>query len=192
MSVCQLGDFNLSGGLSVCVSVLLMFGMGFVCLCVSAGYVWHGVCLFVRGYKLCLAWGLSVCASVLVMWHGVCLFVRGYKLCLARFVSLCVMFGMGFVCLCVGTGYAWHGVCLFVRGYKLCLAWGLSLCASVLVMFGMGFVCRKHSSLIVFGIFGSPEKDCFLVLKRTVYYSRIHILPSCQATAPSLLRYSFR
>ena len=137
MSVCQLGDFSLSGGLSVCVSVLVMFGMGFVCLCVGTSYVWCGVCLFVHGYKLCLAWGLSVCASVQVM------------------------FGVGFVCLCVGTSYVWHGVCLFVRWYKLCLAWGLSVCAWVLVMFGMGFVCRKHSSLIVFVIFGSPEKDCF-------------------------------
>ena len=81
-----------------------------------------------------------------------------------------------------------QGVCLFVCQYKLCLAWGLSVCAWVQVMFGMGFVCRKHSSLIVFGIFGSPEKDCFLVLKRTGDYSRIHILPSCQATAPSLLK----
>ena len=64
-----------------------------------------------------------------------------------------------------------HGVCLFVRWYKLCLAWGLSVCALVQVMFGMGFVCSKHSSLIVFGIFGSPEKDCLLDLKRTVIVS---------------------
>ena len=90
---------------------------------------------------------------------------------------------MGFVCLCVGTSYVWHGVCLFVRRYKLCLAWGLSVCASVQVMFGMGFVCSKHSSLIVFGTFGS-----LLVLKRTVYCSRTYILPSFQATAPSLLK----
>ena len=55
--------------------------------------VCHRVCLSVRGYKLCLAWGLSVCASVLVM------------------------FGMGFVCLCVVTSYVWHGDCLFVRRY---------------------------------------------------------------------------
>ena len=80
-----------------------MFSMGFVCLCVSTSYVWHGVCLFVRQYYLCLAWGLSVCASVLVM------------------------FGMGVVCLCVSTSYVWHGVCLFVRQYYLCLAWGLSV-----------------------------------------------------------------
>ena len=65
----------------------------------------------------------------------------------------------------------WHGVCLFVRLNKLCLAWGLSVCALVQVMFGMGFDCSKHSSLIVFGIFGSPEKDCLLVLKRTVIIS---------------------
>ena len=45
-----------------------MFGMGFV---------WHGVCLFVRLNRLCLAWGLSVCPSEQVM------------------------FGMGFVCLSV-------------------------------------------------------------------------------------------
>ena len=77
--------------------------MGFVCLCVGISYAWHGVCLFVRWYKLCLAWGLSVCALVQVM------------------------FGMGFVCLCVGTSYVWHGVYLFVRWYKLCLAWGLSV-----------------------------------------------------------------
>ena len=71
------------------------------------------------------------------------------------------MFGMGFVCLCVGTSYV--------------LAGGLSVCALVQVMFGMGFVClcvgtsyvcmgfvcSKHSSLIVFGIFGSPEKDFY-------------------------------
>ena len=41
--------------------------------------------------------------------------------------SVQVMFGMGFVCLCVGTCYVWHGVCLFVRLYKLGLAWGLSV-----------------------------------------------------------------
>ena len=119
--------------------------MGFVCLSVCTSYVWHGVCLFVRLYKLCLAWGLSVC----------CL----QKLCLAWGLSVCpsvqVMFGMGFVCLSVCTSYVWHGVCLFVRLYKLCLAWGLSVCClqklclawglsvcpSVQVMFGMGFVC---------------------------------------------------
>ena len=99
---------------------------------------------------------------------------------------LCVwlLFGTGFVCLlgvylvfvCLSicTSYVWHGVCLFVRLNKLCLAWGLSVCPSEQVMFGMGFVCSKHSSLIVFGIFGSP--------------SRTYIVPSCQATAPSLLK----
>ena len=167
-------------------------------LCVA--FVWHWVCLFVgrvscvclfvRLNKLCLAWGLSVCPSDQVIfgtgfvclsvctsyvWHGVCLFVRLYKLCLPRALSFCpseqVMFGTG-----------------FVRLYKLCLARGLSVCPSVQLMFGMGFVCSKHSSLIVFGIFGSPEKDCLLVLKRTGYCSRSYILPSCQATAPSLLK----
>ena len=59
----------------------------FVCLSVCTSYVWHGVCLFVRLYKLCLAWGLSVCPSQQVM------------------------FGMGFVCLSVSTSYVWHGVC---------------------------------------------------------------------------------
>ena len=54
-----------------------MFGMGFVCLSACTSYVWHGVCLFVCLYKLCLAWGLSVCPSAQVM------------------------FGMGFVCLSV-------------------------------------------------------------------------------------------
>ena len=122
----------------------VMFGMGFVCLSVCPSYVWHGVCLCVRLSKLCLACGLSVCPSVQVM------------------------FGMGFVCLSVCTSYVWHLVCLFVRLYKLCLTWGLSVCPSVQVMFGMGFVCSKHSSLIVFGIFGSPEKDCLLVLNRPV------------------------
>ena len=81
------------------------------------------------------------------------------------------MFGMGFVCLSVCISYVWRGVCLFVCLNKLCLAWGLSVCLSEQVMFGMGFVCSKHSSLIVFGIFGSPEKDCLLVLKRTVIVS---------------------
>ena len=85
--------------------------------------------------------------------------------------------------LCVA--FVWHWVCLFVRLYKLCLAWDLSVCLSVQIRFGMGFVCCKHSSLIVFGIFGSPEKDCLLVLKRTGYCSRAYILPSCQATARS-------
>ena len=37
-----------------------MFGMGFVCVSFLTSYVWHGVCLFVRLYKLCLARGLSV------------------------------------------------------------------------------------------------------------------------------------
>ena len=90
----------------------------------------------------------------------VCLTVCLYKLCLvwglSVFPSVQVMFGMGFVCLSVCASYVWHWVCLFVRLYKLCLALGLS-------------VCSKHSSLIVFGIFGSPEKDCLLVLKRTGY-----------------------
>ena len=44
-----------------------MFGMGFVCLSVCTSYVWHGVCLFVRLNKLCLAWGLFVCPSEQVM-----------------------------------------------------------------------------------------------------------------------------
>ena len=39
----------------------------FVCLSISTSYVWHGVCLFVRLNKLCLAWGLSVCPSEQVM-----------------------------------------------------------------------------------------------------------------------------
>ena len=38
-------------------------------------------------------------------------------------------------------------------------------------MFGMGFVRSKHSSLIVFGIIGSPEKDCLLALKRIIIVS---------------------
>ena len=32
------------GGLSVCPSEQVMFGMGFVCLSVFTSYVWHGVC----------------------------------------------------------------------------------------------------------------------------------------------------
>ena len=74
--------------------VWLLFGTGFVCLlgvylvfvCLSVcvTFVWHGVCLFVRLNKLCLAWGLSVCPSEKVM------------------------FGMGFVCLSVCTScLAW-------------------------------------------------------------------------------------
>ena len=76
-----------------------MFGMGFVCLSVCTSYVWHGVCLFVRLNKLCLAWGLSVCPPEQVMFGMgfVCL----NKLCLAWGLSVCpseqVMFGMGFV-----------------------------------------------------------------------------------------------
>ena len=31
----------------VCPSEQVMFGMGFVCLSVSTSYVWHGVCLSV-------------------------------------------------------------------------------------------------------------------------------------------------
>ena len=49
-------------------------------------------------------------------------------------------------------------------------------------------IWNKHSFLIVFGIFCSPAKDRLLVLKRTVYCSRSYILPSWQATAPSLLK----
>ena len=81
----------------VCVSVVLMFGMGFVCLCVCRPYVWHGVCLFVCLLSLCLAWGLSVCVSVVLM------------------------FGMGFVGLCVCRPYVWHGVCRFVCLFYICL-----------------------------------------------------------------------
>ena len=113
LSVCWVSKLCLS----VCPSKEVMLGMGFVCLSVSRSYAWHGVCLFVRLKKLCLAWGLSVCPSQEVM------------------------LGMGFVCLSVSRSYAWHGVCLFVRLNKLCLAWGLSVCPSQQVMFGMGFVC---------------------------------------------------
>ena len=69
LSVCWVGNLCLSvcpsvqvmfGMGFVCPSVQVMFGMGFVCLSICSGYVWHGVCLFVRLYKLCLAWGLSV------------------------------------------------------------------------------------------------------------------------------------
>ena len=57
--------------LSVCLLVILMFGMGFVCLSGCWTYVGHGVCLFVcRPY----------------VWLGVCLFIV-------------LMFGMGFVSL---------------------------------------------------------------------------------------------
>ena len=107
---------------------------------------------------------MVVCLSIWksYVWHGVCLFVYLKKLCLAWGLSVCpseqVMFGTGIVCLSVWTSYVWHGLCLFVRLKRLCLAWGLS-------------VCSKHSWLIVFGIFGSPEKDCLLVLKRTVIVS---------------------
>ena len=64
-----------------------MFSMGFVCLSVCTSYVWHGVCLFVHLYKLCLAWGLSVCPSVQVMFGMgfVCL----YKLCFTWGLSVC-------------------------------------------------------------------------------------------------------
>ena len=72
------------------------FRMLFVALCVA--FVWHWVCLFV-GWVTC-----------------VCLFVRLYKLFLAWGLSVCpsvqVMFGMGFVCLSVCTSYVWHRVCL--------------------------------------------------------------------------------
>ena len=134
-------------------------------LCVA--FVWHWVCLCLLGVYLVFVC-LPVCLTY--VWHGVCLFVRPNRLCVTRGLSVCpsvqVMFGMGFVCLSVCTSYVWHGVCPFVRLNKLCLAWGLSVCPSVQFMFGMGFVCSKHSSLIVFGIFGSPEKDCLLVLKK--------------------------
>ena len=132
-------------------------------VCQLSDFCW-ALCLSVCQLgDFCLAWGLSLCPSQQVM------------------------FGMGFVCLSILTSYVWHGVCLFIRLNKLCLAWGLSVRLNK-VMFGMGFVCSKHSSLIVFGIFVSPEKDCLLVLKRTGYCSRTYILPSCQVTAPSLLK----
>ena len=50
LSVCQLAEFRLAWGLCVCPSEQVMFGMGFVCLCMGTSYVWHGVCLFVHGY----------------------------------------------------------------------------------------------------------------------------------------------
>ena len=78
--------------------------------------------------KLCL----SVCLSEQVMFGMGFVFVCLNKLCLAWGLSVCpsqqVMFGMGFVCLSVSTSYVWHGVCLFVRLNKLCLAWDLSVC----------------------------------------------------------------
>ena len=87
LSVCWVSKLCLS----VCPSLQVMFSMGFVCLSISTSYVWHGVCLFARLNKLCLAW--------------VCLFVRLNKLSLAWGLSVCpseqVLFGMGFVCLSV-------------------------------------------------------------------------------------------
>ena len=67
LSVCPSVQVMFGMGFVVCPSEQVMFGMGFVCLSVSTSYVWHGVCLFVRLNKLCLAWGLSVCPSVQVM-----------------------------------------------------------------------------------------------------------------------------
>ena len=83
------------------------------------------MCGFVSGF--CLTMGLYV-SWVSKLWLSVC-------------QSEKVMFGMGFVCLSVGTSFVWHGVCLFVNLKKLCLAWGLSVCLSEQVMFGTGFVC---------------------------------------------------
>ena len=58
-----------------------------------------------------------------------------------------------YFCLFVGwVNYVGHGVCLFVGG--MTYVW---------------VILNKHSRLIVFGIFGSPEKDWLLVLKRTGY-----------------------
>ena len=53
-------------------------------------------------------------------------------------------------------------------------------------MLSIGFVC--WDVVVIFGTFGSPKKDWLLVLKRTGYCSSSYILPSCQATAPSLLK----
>ena len=94
-------------------------------------------------------------------------------------------------CVCLFVSWVTsvgHCVCLFVSwvtsvGHCVCLFWG------GLLLLGNGCdICKNHNLLIVFGIFGSPEKDWLLVLKRTVYCSRSYILPSCQATAPSLLK----
>ena len=43
----RLNKLCLAWGLSVCPSVQVMFGMGFVCVSVCTSYVWHGVCPFV-------------------------------------------------------------------------------------------------------------------------------------------------
>ena len=82
----SLFNLCLAWGLSVCPSVQVRFGTGFVCLSVCTSYVWHRVCLFVRLYKLCLVWGLSVCPSEQFMFgmRFVCL----YKLCLAWGLSV--------------------------------------------------------------------------------------------------------
>ena len=80
-----LSSLCLAWGLSVCLFIVLVFDMGFVCLCVCRPYVWPGVCLFVRLSSLCLAWGLSVC------------------------VFIVLMFGMGFVCLCGCLTYVCRG-----------------------------------------------------------------------------------
>ena len=70
----------------------------------------------------------------------------------------------------------------------LCWALGLSVC--LLGHLFLKWLCYlEQAQLInVFAIFGSPEKDWLLVLKMTGYCSSSYILPSCQATAPSLLR----
>ena len=73
--------------------------------------------------------------------------------------------------------------------WDLCWAMGLSVCSLRELCLALDLVIwTKHSLLIVFGIFGSPEKDRLLVLKSTGYCSSSYIMPSCQATAPSFLK----
>ena len=97
-----------------------------------------------------------------------------WDLCLALGLSVC---WLGDLCLelhlsvICGT-YVWHWVCLFVGWVTYVWKW-------------LGYL--EQAQLIVFEIFCSPEKDCLLVLERAGYYSSSYILPSCQATAPSLL-----
>ena len=75
------------------------------------------------------------------------------------------MFRITFVC------YLW----------ELCWALGLSVC-------WLGDLC-----LVIVGLFATSTDDLLfleylVVLKRTGYCSSSYILPSCQATAPSLLK----
>ena len=104
------------------------------------------------------------------------------------------MFGIGFLCcwlsdLCLALGFfvCWLSVLCWALGLfvcwlgDLCWALGLSVC-------WLGYLCWEMVVLFRTSTADKLFLEYLVVMKRTGYCSSSYILPSCQATAPSLLK----